>query len=198
MVGSARAATRLCPDFRTLLRSGDPDAAILAQVARCYEKQLLAFAKAYCKDPHAASDAVQETMLAMMRALHTYRGEGPLEAWLNRLVVTSCARQRRGKARSAAIHQPIDGLDLSSPQATPEVQALLTEQLHLLAEVLSTVPEPNRSLLLRHEAGDEPLDALALAFDLTVDAVKARLRRTRHEVREALLAGDDRHASAAP
>jgi RNA polymerase sigma-70 factor (ECF subfamily) len=190
MVGDTNARARLCPDFRRLLRNANPDAAILAQVARCYEKQLLGFAKAYCKNPHAAADAVQDTMLAMMRALHTYRGDGPLEAWLNRLVVTSCARQRRGKAAATALHQPLEGLDLRAPEQTQDVQLLLTEQMRLLADALADVPEPNRSLLLRHEAGDERLEDLATAFGLSVDGVKARLKRTRREVREALLARD--------
>lgn len=188
MVGDARAQARLCPDFRRLLRHSDPDAAILAQVARCYEKQLLAFAKAYCKNPHVAADAVQETMLSMMRALHTYRGDGPLEAWLNRLVVTSCARQRRGKAASPTLHMPLEGLDLHAPEETQEVKLLLTEQLRFLADALTDVPEPNRSLLLRHEAGDERLEDLAAQFGLSVDGVKARLKRTRRELRETLLA----------
>ena len=187
MSGAVVARTQICPDFRRLLRESDPDAAIIDQVARCYERQLLAFARAYCKNPTLAEDTVQETMVTMMHALHTYRGDGPLEAWLNRLVVTSCARQRRGMANSGALHDPIETFELEAPGAPQDAQLLLTEQLRFLANALAAIAEPNRSILLRHEAGDEPLHAIAQRLGLTVDGVKARLKRTRAELREQLL-----------
>jgi RNA polymerase sigma factor (sigma-70 family) len=188
MSGLEHPRTPICPDFRRLLREADPDASVINQVARCYERQLLDFAKAYCKNPTLAEDTVQETMLTMMRALHTYRGDGPLEAWLNRLVVTSCARQRRGMANAGSMHEPVETFEFEAPTAPQDVQLLLKEQLQFLANALTSVTEPNRSILLRHEAGDESLESLAANYGLTIDGVKARLKRTRADLRERLLA----------
>jgi RNA polymerase sigma factor (sigma-70 family) len=182
---------RVCPDFRRLLAEADPDAAVIDQIARCYRTQLLGFARARCRDPALAEDTVQETMLSLMRALQSYRGDGPLEAWLNRLVVTSCSRLRRGKANEAGLHDDIETTPLADKADNQEATLLLSEQMSVLAAALSKVPEPNRTLLLRHEADDEPLDRLAVEFGLTVDGVKARLKRTRAELRTTLLAYTD-------
>ncbi len=182
---------RICPDFRRLLAEAPADAALLDQIARCYREQLLAFARVYCRNPSLAEDSVQETMLKLMGALTSYRGDGSLDAWLTRLVVTSCSRLKRGKANALAIHDNIEDTVVESPGDGQEVLLLLTEQLRILAAALTDVPEPNRSILLRHEAGDEPLDALAASFGLSVDGVKARLKRTRAELRATLLAYAD-------
>ncbi|RLB64207.1 MAG: SigE family RNA polymerase sigma factor, partial [Deltaproteobacteria bacterium] len=61
------------------------------------------------------------------------------------------------------------------------------ERLELLEDVLAKIAEPNRSLLLLHEGRDRSVAELAQQFDLSPEAVKARLKRTRGIVRQRLL-----------
>ncbi len=64
---------------------------------------------------------------------------------------------------------------------------LLSERVGLLREALEGVSEPNRTMFFLHEAHDIPLGELAEQFDVTIEAVKSRLKRTRKSLREDLL-----------
>lgn len=181
-----------CPDFAHLLREQPPDDAIRDQVARCFYPDVERAARRVCKDRLLAEDVAQEAMALGLGALHTYRGDAPLLHWLRRLVVSACSRFRRGRKNDPRLHLPLDaagteGMRALAADPAQELQILLEERLRLLALVLDAVPEPNRTLLLRHEGEDAPLSDLAAEYDLSVDAVKARLKRTRAQVRGSLL-----------
>ncbi len=182
---------RVCPDFRKLLLEADPDAALIEQVAACYQKQLLAYARRRCAHPELAEDTVQETMVRLMSALGSYRGEGPLEAWLKRLVVTSCSRLKRGKGNQPESNEELPEEMGGEPGDDPEAHVLLGEQIRLLAGALTKLDEPNRTLLLRHEAHDVSVEELAREFSMSVDGVKSRLKRSRARLRDELLAAHE-------
>jgi DNA-directed RNA polymerase specialized sigma24 family protein len=55
-------------------------------------------------DDGAAHDAVQEGFAAAIRSLPSYRGEGPLEAWVWRAVVNAALKGRR-KASVLALEE---------------------------------------------------------------------------------------------
>lgn len=181
-----------CPDFARLLREQAPDDAIREQVVSCFYPEMERAARRVCKDRMLAEDVAQEAMVLGLGALHTYRGDAPLHHWLRRLVVSACSRFRRGRKNDPRLHLPLDSpVTGARPElaAAPaqELQILLDERMRLLAVVLDDVPEPNRTLLLRHEGEDAPLSDLAAEYDLSIEAVKARLKRTRAQVRASIL-----------
>ena len=98
---------------------------------------------------------------------------------------------RRGRKNDPAYNQPLEDLPQERAadlrQQSQEIQTLLGERLEILERLLSTVAEPNRSLFLAHEGQEVPLAELAQQYELSVDGVKARLRRTRADLRARLL-----------
>ncbi len=180
-----------CPDFAQILRTTPADAETQEQIVVCFYEEMSKAARHICRDGILAEDAVQEAMATGLRVLHTYRGDAPLQYWLRKLVVSSCNRLRRGRKNNPRLHVPLAQGDAERADAAirpaQEMEVLLSERLALLAEALSDVPEPNRSLLLRHEGEEVPLKDLADELELSVEAVKARLKRTRAQVRASLL-----------
>ncbi len=160
-------------------------------MARCFHEEILRLAKKRCGDDALAEDASQEALIAALEALGSFRSEAPLRAWLRQIVFTACSRLRRGKAKKLGADLPFDELpDEQVPvtgRADQEVATLLHERLELLEDVLAKIAEPNRSLLLLHEGRDRSVAELAQQFDLSPEAVKARLKRTRGIVRQRLL-----------
>ncbi|MDJ0764469.1 MAG: sigma-70 family RNA polymerase sigma factor [Myxococcota bacterium] len=180
-----------CPDFAEILSQTSPDESLFEQIAVCYADRLEGFARYICRDETRALDAFQDAMVAAMKYLDTYRGDSPIEPWLRRILVSACARQRRGKKNDPNLHKPLDTAVSSKAMADPtpdqELHLMLKERLDLLYREIETLGEPNRSLLKGHDIDEVPIAVLADQFDLTKDAVKSRLKRARAEVRENLM-----------
>ena len=87
------------------MSSRDASGADPATIATLYEEQFRAFvagAYAVVGDPEAARDVVQEAFARALRDGHRFRGEGPLEAWLWRIVI-NVARDSARRTRFAEL-----------------------------------------------------------------------------------------------
>ncbi len=180
-----------CPDFAEIIRKSTPDESLFEQIAECFSERLEEFAKYVCRDETSGKDAFQDAMIAAMTHLDTYRGDSPIDAWLRRIVVTSCSRLRRGKKNDPAINLPLDTNVTTSALAdkTPdqELRLMLRERLELVRREIDALDEPNRELLMLHDVHEVPIADLSAQFEMTKEAVKSRLKRARASVREKLL-----------
>ena len=103
--------------------------ASVAELERVYRVHFLRFvrvATAVAGDEEAGADAVHDAFVQAVRNRRSFRGEGPLEAWLWRMVVNA-AKKRAGRAveheaeDTAALHEngfgdPIRSLIASLPE----------------------------------------------------------------------------------
>ena len=180
--------TRRCPDFAAILRESPATGSIRDQVVACFYSEMVRYARRRCPDPGLAEDAAQAAAVTTLESLPSFRGDAPMLAWLRRLVVSACSRLTRGRKNDPAWNRPLEQAAEPAQEAGQEWRVMLAERVEILSEVLAEVPEPNRSLLLLHEGEDVPLAELAERFGLSIDGVKARLKRTRKHVRVRLLA----------
>jgi RNA polymerase sigma-70 factor (ECF subfamily) len=170
-----------------MLKTAPPDELLREQIVRCFSAELTRFARFRCGDDSLGSDAFQESMVSMMQALPSYRGDAPILSWLRRLVVSACSRLRRGRRNDPAFNRPLDEAPEMAEEQRQEMRLMLQERVSLLHLALSEVEEPNRSLLLLHEGEDVSIEALAERHGLSVEGVKSRLKRTRSRIRARLL-----------
>lgn len=187
-----KAGTTKCPDFAEILRSSTPDESLFIQIANCFSKRLSDFAAAYCRDDTLGKDAFQEAMLTAFSKLDTYRGDAPIEPWLRRIVVTSCSRLRRGKKNDPKINASFDAANgdavFQADAPSQEWSLIMFQSFDMLIDEIEQLGEPNKSLLLGHDMHEESIASLAKKHFLSVDAVKSRLKRSRAQLRESLLA----------
>jgi len=180
-----------CPDFAVIIRQSTPDSSLFEQIAECFADRLEEYARWVCRDDTKGQDAFQDAMIAAMANLKSYRGDSPIEAWLQRIVVSACGRIRRGQKNNPAANIPLDAViqdpALTDSGRSQELQLILTERLEMVRAQIEKLEEPNRSLLKLHDLEEIPIAELAHRFDLTAEAVKSRLKRARTRVREQLL-----------
>jgi len=151
----------------------------LAEVEALYRDRFRVFvrvATAITRDEERANGAVQEGFAAAVRQQRRFRGEGPLEAWVWRMVVNAALKQLRAEP-PADLQPSVNG---SAPMADPELRTRI-----------AALPERQRTVLfLRHFAD---LDYRAIGDVLgispgtvgaTLNAAHAALRRTFEEVPE--------------
>jgi RNA polymerase sigma-70 factor (ECF subfamily) len=118
-------------------------------------------------------EAVQEAFTEAIRKRDSFRGEGPLEAWVWRTVVNAAR-----KARSTPIL-----LELSEHAETAPNGAEPTGELGALIAVL---PERQRLALFLRYYGDLDYRSIAQALGVEVGTVSATLSSAHAALRRAL------------
>ena len=74
-------------------RAGDR-AALERLIAR-HQARIYRFGLKMCRDPEAAKDVVQETLIAMARGVRDFRGGASLSTWLYTIARSYCIKARR-------------------------------------------------------------------------------------------------------
>jgi RNA polymerase sigma-70 factor (ECF subfamily) len=171
-------------------RSGDR-AALDALVTR-YEPRVFRFGLGLCRDADAAQDVLQDTFLAMVRSLNTFRADASFSTWLYAIARHACLRKRRRRVSAPKEVASLDSLSagerqrLAASTPTPEDRLSARELRAALSTAIGSLARPHREVLLLRDV--EGLTALetATVLGVTVAAVKSRLHRARLAVREAL------------
>jgi RNA polymerase sigma-70 factor, ECF subfamily len=98
---------------------------------------------------------------------------------------------RDGMRRRADVSLP-EHLDVPDAAAGPETSAQARHELRRVLAALREIPDADREVLIMATVEELSHQAIALALDLTVDAVKVRVHRARVRL-NAVLAGMETH-----
>lgn len=118
-------------------------------------------------------DALQETMIAMMRHLGSLRDPRALRGWARRIAVREAVRQA---ARPPEDSRP-EGIEVLAAQDTAETAADVRDVLRTLR------PEQRAVLVLQHYEGLSEQE-IAEALAVPAGTVKSRLNRGRQAFRK--------------
>jgi len=158
-------------------RRGEPVA--IAQLLRLCQPDVRRYAQRHCLISDI-DDAVQETLLVLVRKVHQLHKLAALSAWLFRVVQRNC----RKLGRVAFAYDPYDEekVDLYlSDRSSDQISADLVSAFDSLA------PHYREVLMLR-DFGGLTIAEIAARVGLTTAATKSRLHRARELTREYLLA----------
>jgi RNA polymerase sigma factor (sigma-70 family) len=132
------------------------------------------FALARTSDPELARDAVQEGFARAIRAAHTFRGSGSLEAWIGRCVLNAAIdASRKAAAQELEIH-PGDEARLS---VEPDGD---------VREALRRLPVRQRDALFLRYYLDFDYATIAETLGVEVGTVSATLHAARENLLQAL------------
>jgi len=164
---------------------GALDAGAFAALARDRGPALFRIANAVVRNRADAEDVVQEAFLRAWRSRDRYRGEGPAEAWLGRIVHNVAVERIRGSREV-----PVGEIDerWADDAYTVEAQRVVerAETIEELEDALIHVPADPRAALLLHDVEGLPVSEVARIQGVTEDAAKLRLRRGRMALVSAL------------
>ncbi len=143
------------------------------------------FARRLTRRDDAADDVLQETFLTALTALHTWRGEGSVRAWLLSIARSKVLMAQRKRAGEPDVHEPAESLPELGAQAgwgapmDPEALATRVEQRSALERALERVPAAEREVLLLRDVEGLSGEETAAALGLSLAAMKSRLHRAR-------------------
>jgi RNA polymerase sigma-70 factor (ECF subfamily) len=166
---------------------GDHEA--FEQLAAAMAGRLIGTATLILRDPDAARDAAQETLIEVWRNLPSLRDPDAFEGWVHRILVRACHHAVRSSRRRAV---EVRQLDIDVPHASSEHTIDDRDRIERAFRRLST--EQRTALVLHHHLG-LPLAESASILQIPLGTMKSRLNRATAALRAALDA-DEREGAA--
>ncbi|KKW94191.1 MULTISPECIES: RNA polymerase sigma factor [Sphingobium] len=170
-----RTQRRLSVDVIEAAQQGDREALLSLLVIT--QPDIRRYAQRSCQAADI-DDAVQESLWILNRRIGGLRAISAFTSWLFQIVVRECQRLTRKRMTAVSIEHVADNLDFSS-RSEPELRLDL-------AAGLESLPPHYREIVLLRDMQSFTIDEIAATLGLTREAVKARLHRARHLLREYL------------
>jgi RNA polymerase sigma-70 factor (ECF subfamily) len=140
-------------------------------------RHFLRVATAIVGDEATGHDAVQEAFSQVLKKRASFRGDGPLEAWVWRVVVNAARRQRRAQAARRESPESVGGVASLNghPESDTGVRAWI-----------AALPERQKLAIYLRYFADLDYQAIATALDVEVGTVAATLNSARGALRRSL------------
>ena len=181
------------PSDQTLIESAKGgDRKALEALLERYQGSIWRFGIKMCRDPEAAKEILQETLIAATRTLAGFRGGSAVSTWLYTIARSFCIkRHRRGKFEPESVESLDDSPVMearSVPDAKlgPEDQVAGKQVSAILEGAISQLAPMYREVLLLRDVEGLSAPEVAEVLGLSVEAVKSRLHRARIAVREVV------------
>lgn len=132
-----------------------------------------------------ADDAMQTAIVEILRSAKSFRGDGSLAGWCERITIRTTLRLQRKQARHvAAIDEAVNPDEVSTTAAELELSDALPggEVENYLLELSD---DRHKALVLRHVLGHS-VDEIAEQTGVSPNTVKDRLRMARKQVRQSI------------
>jgi RNA polymerase sigma-70 factor (ECF subfamily) len=176
-------------DFAARLRAGD--VAALGEAYDLYHAHVRAFARRLVGDDATAEDLVQETFVALPKAMSGYREDAPLRTFLIGVAVNRARHHVRAAARRRATLSRFASEPASlSPNASasPEQEAQRAQLADVLSRALDELPIDQRAAFVLCEVEERTSAEVAVILGVPEGTVRTRVFHARRKLR-ALLEG---------
>jgi len=145
----------------------------------------------FTRDPGELEDLTQEVFVKAFRKLSTFQQDSAFYTWLYRIAVNTAtdylARQRRRRLHLVETDAELDAVRTHEKTAGAAAPLLEEEVRRVTREVLDTLPEKYRTILILREFEDLSYTAMAGVLQCSMGTVESRLFRARQRFKEALV-----------
>lgn len=163
------------------IREGSDGPAFTALVHR-HQERVWRICYRLLSNEHDASDAAQDVFVSLFLHRASFAGRSRFTTWLHAIAVRTCLSLRRARGRRARRETILNEGQQAEPAGN---QSSDTEGLALdLSQMLETLDEEDRALVILKYAESYSYEELADVFDLSVSACKMRVSRAREELQQ--------------
>ena len=164
----------------------DGDAAPLAELFARHQVPLYNFFLRLTGQASTSEDLVQETFLRILRAKHTYRGQGQFKAWMYQVARSARADHYRKRWRETDLPEATQET-LASPGLDASEEIELDQRHALVRAALARLPVEKREVLVLSRYQDMRYEQIAQVLGCTEGTVKVRVHRAMKELRQHYL-----------
>lgn len=163
------------------LEQGNSDDRPAAEIFRRHRPLVWSVCQRYFKNQEDVADMVQETFFRVLRGLTGFHGKhsGQFPAWLIRVASNTCQNELRNRSRRPRSSSEELRPDLAVVASEAEARLEKADQLRRLHNVLDSLPEKEREILILVELDELPHREISDRLGLSLSAVKMRVLRAR-------------------
>jgi RNA polymerase sigma-70 factor, ECF subfamily len=177
-------------DVDLIIRAGEGDHRAFTELVHMYERTVFSFAFKVCRDRAKAEEVLQDTFVNVYRKLNQFDGKSKFGTWLYSIVTNNCLmknRQRKIDESSVPVEDMFDSEPLLISHNENPLNILMSEELrqHLDRAILKLPVDYRLVFVLRDIEGLTAQEAADI-LKISISAVKSRLHRARHFLKEQL------------
>lgn len=174
------------PELLAQCRAGDPQA--IETLVHDHEARLFRFCLSVLDDPADAEDATQESFIAALRSLKTYRGESAFQTWLFSIALNACRSALRQRKRRATLTAAVSDPSIShgTGRQNPEREFMEQERAQVLWQAISELDEKHRLPIVLRYYDELSTQEIADVLGISLGTVHSRLSIARTRLTGAL------------
>lgn len=190
-----RAVTRVTDEALMIELANGSHTAFEDLLAR-YEAPVITFCYGFLRNREAAEDVAQETFMRVFRNAKRYQPVAKFTTWLYKIAANLCINElKKGKLRSSLSLDEPAGPDpdgsriverIATDTASPLTNMERAEAQSLISKAIDHLPPDQRSTLIMVEYHQMQYQDIAEVLEVSVSAIKMRVKRARETLRETL------------
>lgn len=181
MLGFGRDMDKADIDIVKEVKTGQRSA--FSELVKRHQKGLYNLALRFTRDPGAAEDIVQDTLVKAYQKLHTFEERSSFKSWLFRIAINNSKNRLRSLKGELDIEDVTVRIE-SQAQANvekKELRAILDHEVHRL-------PQKQRTALILRVYEDLSFQEIADIMDCPYDTAKANYRHAVLKLKDLLAA----------
>ena len=161
------------------IMQGDPEA--LEELLRIYYPQLFRYCLWHCPSRESAEDAVQETVLKIVKYMGRYKHKGQFRSFAYKVAQNTCLDLARKRSVETV---PLDEMEQDIPyfEKSFDLAEADAEMLRLTARL----PKDLKEVILLRFAQDLTIREIAEVTDVPLRTAQSRLNRALKQIRKEL------------
>ena len=179
-------------DVVSRVRSGETG--LYEMLMRRYNQRLFRVVRSVVTSDEETEDVLQEAWVRAYEHLDQFAGRASFSTWVTRIAFHEALARIRNRGRWTSLENP--GGEIMSEAhrrhttaETPESQAIRGELRAMLQAAVDALPDTYRSVFVLREVEQLSTSETAECLELSEEAVKTRLHRSRALLRRQLQAG---------
>lgn len=162
-------------------REGSDGPAFMALVGR-YRQRVWRVCYRLLGNEQDVADAAQEVFLRLFLQRNRFEGRSKYSTWVQGIALRTCLSLRRGRGRRQRRESlvPADEMAGGPPDRAPQAPGLALD----LQQLLETLDEEDRALVILKYAEGYDYDELSAMFEISPSACKMRVSRAREKLQQ--------------
>jgi RNA polymerase sigma-70 factor (ECF subfamily) len=178
-------------------RAGDEEA--VSWLVKDNQAAIFRLGLSILDDPAEADEATQETFLAALRNLGSYRGGASLRTWLFAIAINVCRSHLRRRRSWQRVQAVLLGALMGDDQAVqPEAVSAQREQADMVWRAVQGLGEKHRLPVILRYYHDLPVAEIAGVLGISEGTVHSRLSIARDRLRICLQPAPASHPEVEP
>ena len=156
-----------------------------------YEKfspKLFAICVRYCKNRTEAEDLLHDGYIKIFEKINSFRGEGPIEAWMRRIMVNTIVEELRNKQKLMFVDETETVINNFSEdeQEIETDEELFEVNINKVNDLISKLPERYKLVFNLYVAENYSHDQIADKLGISIGTSKSNLSRARKWIKDRM------------